>query len=421
MFKTMIRAAIVWLAALTGAGVGAAEAAGRPELTLAEARARALASSPALAAASAGVVAAEAELRQAGAWPNPELEADAEDLDGFLSRSAESETTLALRQPLPLLSRRPKLDMARWSREGARASLDVARLDLVAEVDRRYATALAAQERLALAEVNLGTAHEVVATVRELVKAGEVSPIELSRAEAEAVVVATELSSSRLGVETARLALAETLGESAPSFGGLAGALPGEVPIPALEVLQDRLGAMPERRRLESEDGRLGAGLALALRERWPEPAIRVGTFFRGADGEPAYVAGVAFQLPLWDRREGAIAEARARQEIGRQQRRAEELRLGTALASAHAALAQAQDEARQVVRDLLPRSEEVFAAISEGYRRGEFGLLEVLESRRSLASAQQRALDARLRLTLARIEVDRLSGGAPNGPSGGA
>ena len=316
-----------------------------PELTLAEARARALASSPALAAAGAGVSAAEGELRQAGAWPNPELEAEAEELDGFLSRSAESETTLALRQPLPLLSRRPRLDVARWSSEGARAGLDVTRLDLVAEVERRFATALAAQERLALAEGSLATAREVAATVRALVEAGEVSPIELSRAEAEAVVVATELSSCRLGLDTARLALAETLGEGAPSFGVLTGTLAGEVPIPALDALQDRLTAMPEQRRLESEDRRLSAELALALRERWPEPAVRVGTFFRGIDPEPAYVAGVSFQLPLWDRKQGAIAAARARQEIGRQHRRAEDLRRGAALASAHATLVQAQDE----------------------------------------------------------------------------
>lgn len=421
MSNPMIRAATAWLAVLAGACLAAAEVPGGPELTLGQARKRALASSPTLAAAGAGVAAADGELRQAGAWPNPELEADAEELDGILSRSAESETTLALRQPLPWLSRGPRRDAARWSSEAARAGLDVARLDLVAEVDRRYAAALAAQERLALAEGNLATAREVVATVRELVKAGEVSPIELSRAEAEAVVVSTEMSSARLVLGMARLALAETLGERAPSFEALAGTLAGEVRIPALGDLQERLGTLPEQRLLESEEGRLGAELALALRERWPEPAVRVGTFFRGADAEPAYVAGVSFQLPLWDRRQGAIAAARARQEVGRQQRRAEELQRGAALASAHARLVQAQDETTQIVRDLLPRAEEVFTAIAEGYRRGELGLLDVLEARRSLASARQRALDARLRLALARVEVERLSGGALDGPSGGA
>lgn len=420
MSNPMIRAAMAWLAVLASVGPAAAEAPGGSELTLAEARERGLASSPALAAASAGVVVAEGEQRQAGAWPNPELEAEAEELDGFLSRSAESETTLALRQPLPVLSRRPRQDAARWSSEGARAGLEVTRLDLLAEVERRFATALATQERLTLAEGSLATAREVAATVRALVEAGEVSPIELSRAEAEAAMVATELSSCRLGLETARLALAETLGERAPSFGDLTGTLAGEVRIPALDPLQDHLALMPEQRRLESEEGRLGAELALSLRERWPEPAIRVGTFFRGADSEPAFVAGLSFQLPLWDRRQGAVAAARARQEIGRQQRRAEELRRSAALAAAHANLLQAQDEAHQLVRDLLPRTEEVFAAISEGYRRGEFGLLDVLEARRSLASARQRGLDARLRLELARVELERLSGGALDGPPGG-
>jgi len=390
-------------------------------LSLAEARSRAVAQSPLLAAALAELTVATAELRQAGLWPNPELGGEVEELDGILSRSAESETRLALQQPLPILVRGARREVARWGREEAEVRLELARRDLDAEVGRRFWSVLAAQERLQLTEMDLQTAREVSATVRELVAAGEVSPIEESRADADAALVASVLSVARRDLLTARGALANALGEARPAFRTVTGELPTGAEVADLATLQARLGDTAEIRLLAVSEGRLAAESTVARREAWPEPAMRLGTFHRGIDREIGYVAGLAIQLPLWDRKQGAVAAARARQEVGRQRRRLEELRLSATLGAAHADLVQATEETRLGLQELLPRAEAVFSAISEGYRRGKFGLLEVLEARRTLATARERALDARLRLAQARVEVERLVGGSQVGPQGGA
>lgn len=413
MHSRLMRAAVALpLAVLAGAATANPPVAPPPGLTLAEARARALAHSPSLAAAEAELEAARAELRQAGLWPNPELEGEVEELDGWLSRSAESETKVALQQSLPLASRGARVEVARLRRDEAGVRLELARRDVAAEVERRFWVALAAAEGLRLAEASLETAAEVAATVRALVEGGERSPLELSRAEAERALVASSVSAARRHVETARGALAEVIGEASLDPGVPAGELPAGLEVPPDERLADRLGSTAEERLAAIGEARLDAEVILAKRGAWPEPALRLGTIRRGTDRDTGYVAGLAIQLPLWDRKQGEIAAARARREVGRQQRRALALRLSAELRAAHATLRESAEETRLALRELLPKAEEVFTGVNEGYTRGKLGLLEVLEARRTLAAARERAVDARLRLALARVEVERLVGG---------
>ncbi len=224
--------------------------------------------------------------------------------------------------------------------------------------------------------------------------------------------MAASLSAARRELQTACSALAEAMGEMWLDPCSPTGELPLELKVPPYELLAGKLGSTAEDRLSATEQRRLDAEVALAKRGAWPEPALRLGTIRRGTDRDTGYVAGLAIQLPLWDRKQGEIAAARARREIGRQQGQARALRLRAELRAAHAALRESAEEARLVLGELLPRAEEVFAGLNEGFARGKHGLLDVLEARRMLASAQERALEARLRLALARVEVERLAGG---------
>lgn len=207
MDRTRFWEAAALLVTVLGNRAAAAERATPAGMTLAEARARALAHSPGLAAAAAELEAARAELRQAGVWPNPELEGEVEGLDGWLPRSANSETRVTLQRPLPLATRGACVEAARLWRDEAAVRLELARREVVAEVERRFWVALAAAEALRLAEANLRAATEVAATVQALVEAGERSPLELSRAEAERALVASSVSAARRDLVTAQGAL----------------------------------------------------------------------------------------------------------------------------------------------------------------------------------------------------------------------
>lgn len=411
---------LLFLAAGASALVGSESGGVAVPLTLDEALRRAASASPVLRSVTCELEAAQAEVRVAGLWPNPEIEVEVEELDGFLSRSAGSETRISVQQPLPMLVREARRRAALAGRDEAQLRVELARLDLGAEVQRRFWEVVAAQQRVALADWSAETAAEVVATVRVLVQAGEVSPLDLVRAEAEAVLTRSSAGGAQRDLQTARLELAEAMGDESPAFSTALGELPAAGDGRADERFAPGLDESADVRLLAASGTRREAELSLARRAWWPEPAVRFGTSRRASDRETSYLASLVFQIPAWDRGRHAVAAARARQDQGLEQRRAELLRLSRARAAARVALDAAREEVQLALDELLPRAAEVYAGVSEGYRRGKLGLLEVLEARRVVVAARESSVEARLRLALAQIEWERLASRGVDGDVGG-
>jgi len=73
---------------------------------------------------------------------------------------------------------------------------------------------------------------------------------------------------------------------------------------------------------------------------------------------------------------------------------------------------AAAQQNVERFRTEIIPAAESVHEAITEGYRLGKFGYLEVLDARRTLAQARLQLVAAQRELELARVDVERLTGG---------
>jgi cobalt-zinc-cadmium efflux system outer membrane protein len=350
--------------------------------------------------------------RQAGALLNPILELRREDFGSDSPRQEVApQESLTLNQPFRTAGKRAaQRDAAQWASDASRQDVERLRLDVLAEVDRRFAGLLGAQERAAIAEENLATASEVAAAVGALVEAGEVSPVELSRAENERDLAAIDLEEARRDEDVARRELAAVLGQREPLFERAEGALAQEVQVPPEGGASEAVRALPDLARWDAETKSLEASLRLAKKAPWPDLTLAFGVRRYTATGERAYVAGIVLPLPLFDRNRGGVIEASARLDQGRIERRAEEVRLENAFASARLVLAQAGAEVRTMKERVLPNAQRVFEALDEGYRRGRFSLLDLLEARRSLADARLRFVDALTRLNVAKADMDRLA-----------
>ena len=101
--------------------------------------------------------------------------------------------------------------------------------------------------------------------------------------------------------------------------------------------------------------------------------------------------------------------EASARLDQGLLERQAEEVRLKNALTSARLVLERANAEVRTLKGRVLPNAHKIFEALNEGYLRGKFRLLDLLEARRSLASVRLRYVDSLVRLNTAKAHLERL------------
>ncbi len=381
------------------------------ELTLEEARARALASGPELQAAAAHLAAVDGSLRQAQALPNPDLSFEVEDFGGNLPTDAPSQRTLSIGQRVEWFGKRSaRVEAARLEREVAAFDLARRRRDVEHEVERRFAALLGAQERLAIAEESTTTAREVRTAVAALVSAGEVSPIEETRALGDEALAGIDRDAAARDVAEAARALSQLWGDATASTPRASGPLAHAAPLPERGLVPALLARLPDLEKWDAETARLQALETLARREVLPDLTLSAGARSFSGTGQRTWVAGISLPVPLLTTYSGARSEAAARLEQARQERRADEARLRAAWITAEEALRQASSEVRILDESVLPNARLVYDALGEGYRRGKFRLLDLLEARKNLASVRLRAIDARTRLILALADVRRLT-----------
>jgi outer membrane protein, heavy metal efflux system len=381
-------------------------------ITLAAAQARTLERNPVLAGASAGMRAAEGAWKQARALPNPEFSIDYAGFGGTIPEPAEAETLYVFEQLLEIGGKRRARSREReLARIVSQEDAEIMRRGVLAEVRRRFVRVLGSQERTRILEEALRTAEAVQRTVHDLVVAGEVSPIEERKVEADASLARIDLKGAASGLAVARQELAEMWGARAPDFESAVGTLEVPATIPARPDLEERIASLPDIARGGAEVARLEAALDSEKKKRIPELALSAGVQQYRAFGDHSFVAGVKIPLPIFDRNAGAVAEASSRLEQGAYERSAAEARAFAALATSHERLTAMAGEVVALRDTVLPRTREVLEGIEEGYRRGKFRLLDLLDARRSVAAAELRYNDALVELSLAAADVERWTG----------
>ena len=393
-----------------------AQSAAAQPLTLSQAKEIALRDNPALRAADSQYRASEGAARQAASFQNPSLELRKEDFGSSPPyEQVAPQESLSFTQTVRTAGKRSsEKEAARWASRATSEDFQRLTLDLLADVERGFAELLGAQERVRLSIENLETASQVAAAVSAMVEAGEVSPIEQARAGNEKDLAEVDLQSARRDVELARRKLARLLGQEEPLFDLAEGSLASEVEIPGEAAIAEGLKALPDMKRWDAEAKRLESSLQAAKSKPWPDLTFTVGVRKYTQTQERAYLAGIALPLPLFNRNSGAIVEASALLDQGLLQRRAEEVRLRNAATSSRLVLEKASAEVRTLKERVMPNAQQIFVAIEEGYRRGKFRLLDLLEARRSLAGARLRYVEALVRLNSAKADMDRLLAANP-------
>lgn len=381
-------------------------------VTLQDAVAMALRRNPQLAARSDAVRAAEARYRQAGVWPNPEIEVEVEEYDRNGEGFDSSEMAVVLAQAFELGGKR------RWRRQVARSEGELVgwdyestRLDVFAETARRFVGVLAAQERLQQTRSAVELARKTSAAVGERVTAGTEPPLQASKSEAELDMVRLDVLSAQKGLDVSRAKLAAMWGADGVAFDAVEGNL-GRVldAVPSLSSLRPKLDANPDFARWEAEHRLRRAALAAAKAARVPDLETSVGYLQYEEDGTDAFAFGFGVPLPLFDRNHGTITAARHELAQADREQAVAELRLVTALRDAHAVLASAHERVGTLRRKVVPAMQAAHRAAHEGYKQGKFGFLEALDAQRGLLQARARLLDALIDYRFALIDIQRIT-----------
>lgn len=375
-------------------------------LTLTQALERAETQSPTIAAARASVEAAAARARQAGLRSNPELSVELENFAGTgeLTGLRSTETTVSVNQRLDLGGRRrSRLGVARAELAAEELRLAVARADLAQQVREQFARAVAAEERLRLAEESERRARELARIAGVLVDTGREPPLRGLRARSAAAQAAAELEAARAAERAARYSLAVLFGATSPV---------DRVSGPLLDLEPAQID--PE----ESLDVRL-AGAELAVAEATVgqeqasgriDPSVGLGLRHVRESGDVAFVGGLSVPLQIFDRNQGSIAAARAIVRAAEARRAAA---LATVTVRARNAIANVEAAEARVAaleRAALPEAAEALRLAQRSYQIGRATLVELLDVQTAYTTAQVALTEARLALALATAELGRVS-----------
>ncbi len=387
-------------------------------LTLSAALQRVRDQNPRLKSAEQARHAAAGRTTTARQLPNPSLVLESENFGGKGPRRGfdQTESTFSVSQPIELGGKRAKRTaIASLGEKLAGWDEKTAELDLVAEAALAFTEVLYAQEAERLAGDLYGLAGRAGAAAEGRVRAGKVSPLEQTRAQVAVASARLERERARLRLTDAKRQLATLWGSKDISFRA-EGSIGASSPPPTLEELVASATDNPEIRRFDDEVLRQHANLSLEKARRIPDPTISVGVRRFEESDDNAFVAGLSIPLPVFNRNQGGVAEARAELARATYERDGALQRLQRMLGTAYAELLTAYRASRTLHEDVLPGAQRAYEAAEAGFRAGKFSFLDVLDAERTLFSARRDLVEQQAAYQRARITIDRLIGRVPGG-----
>jgi outer membrane protein, heavy metal efflux system len=369
---------------------------------------------PSLEAGRSAILAREAAQLQASKGLNPELGLEVEDVGGTGVHQGvdAAQTTLQISQTLEWGDKRGKRSqVATIEKNLAEREQERKHLELHALTHAQFMQALSIQSRLALAHEAKSLAERLLEAVTRRVKEGAASTADEIRARLAVSETGLEIRQDSIELEAAKMKLSLLWGEEKSSFRALRGDLDARQALPSLEEMTRSLSRSPQiALRLESvklAQARLYQQQSLSR----PDMTISAGIRHSAAPGDVALVGGISLPLPIRNRNQGGTEEAKNEVTQAKAEGKAALLELKLELIGRHRSLVSAENEIETLKEKLIPDAEKATQVLEDGYRRGRFGILDVLNSEAELFRHRVRYLDALLRYQQGYADLESLIG----------
>ena len=348
---------------------------------------------------------AKARLTQAGLRPNPTLEV--EQASGRLVGSpGDGEFSTGISVPLELFGQRNRrIERARAEIVLKEAEIAIRRREIVSHIVSDYADALSAFREIKILDEITDIDLQTVRFVQIRVNEGETAPLELSllQTEVERLRVQRQFVEGRLLTAITKLKYFAGVPYEQPLR------LREELPTatfpslpPSTEVaIAVGLKSRPEIRVAELEEQLGNAGLRLIRAEAKPEVSaftkfslsrstidLPTGSFPQDRDRNLLF--GITIGLPVFDRKQGAKAEAAIVIRQAQERRTFAEGAIRNEIIIAFQQLETARKALIALETNVLPRSRENIETIRQVYRIGELKITDLLVEQRRLIDANR-------------------------------
>jgi cobalt-zinc-cadmium efflux system outer membrane protein len=381
-------------------------------LSLSELTRAVVANNPAFLAAQQARNTAAASVITAGALPNPRLEVQDGNNTARLPASIAGRVQgMGVSQLIENSTlRQARVEGARAFEAGALYQTAITRNELVAQVQLRAYEYLLRRAEAGAATEALALLEQVRERVRLRVESGEAARYEIIKADAEIISARQRQQSSTLQAEQSLLSLNRLAAGQLPAQWTLDASLNDPVSLTDLAQLQAQaLADNPELKALQAELDRAGAQVRVARASRWPGVELRYNQV-----REPEIThstVGLSVQVPLFDQRQGPMAEASSELERQRTRLSGRQAELQQQILLAWKSLEMARLKVQALSQGAVRESEAALRVAQAAYRFGERGILDVLDAQRVLRSVRADLLVASYEVQAARIELEFLAG----------
>lgn len=370
----------------------------------------AMTSNPSLARAASLAAAARGNWVQVGLPPNPEVGYSGQQLgSGGL---AEQHGVIVTQEVVR--GSKLKLNRAVAEQEVARAEQELAvqQLRVLTDVRIGFYRVLLAQRQIDVTNELVGIGQQGVKTTENLLRAEDVSRIDVLQAR-------VELEKARILAENARnrhWAAWQSLAAIVGQPGLHPQPLLGDAYAPACsmephEVLARLLATSPEIAVAGANIERARFALARARVEPKPNVNVQglVNWIDNGIGGKPDGALQVTVPIPLWNRNQGAILRAERELTAAQAALSQRELDLQNRLAPVLERYNNARQQADRYRMLILPDAQESLKLTRQVYGAGEINYVTLLVAQRTLSQANLDYLDSLRELRTAEAEIQGL------------
>ena len=382
-------------------------------LSLSTAIEQTLAQNPSLKVYNFRSAALTGQRETANLKPAYELGVEAENFSGSdeLSNFDSAELTLALSSVLEMGNKRAaRRGVVANNFSVLEAQRQVASLELLGEVTRRYIDVLTTQEKVSLAKEANELAQNTLDLVTKRSESGAIPEAEVKRAQAAAAQAHLLWQSVLQQLNYSKVSLTVLWGQTTPEFTEVDGDLFRFGTDITFDVLYARVEKNPAIQIFAAEERLKEAELRLAKTQSTADISWSLGLRRFEESENSAIVAG--FSMPLFSsrRNSGAVSTALAQRNEIYVQREVELLDMHTQLFRAFHNRQQAILATKSLQNTIIPALEQALKETQTAYQRGRYGYLEYVSARQELLSARLTLIESASSALVYGAEIEQLT-----------
>jgi cobalt-zinc-cadmium efflux system outer membrane protein len=344
----------------------------------------ALQSNPTLVQAGAQVAISRGKALQAGLLPNPQL--------GYVADQIGADGTAGELQGMfveqeIVTGGKLRLSRAKYVQEASQAQIQLLaqRYRVLYSVRVAFYDALIWQERVKLLRDLTQNANDAALTVEELLNVGQANKADALQAKIEKRRSDSDLQMAEQRLQGSFEALSAVIGVPELARGELKDSvdLDYSVSFSREELLDNLLACSPELRFARAEVARDQIALERERREPIPNVTLRAETGYNFEVRDTVSGVEVGLNIPLFDRNQGTILQARS--EVTRAQAEVArvELLLRRRFAEVYTEYSTSVQTAKTYQEELLPEASEVYKLYEESFRQRRAAWPQVLAAQR--------------------------------------